>query len=167
MPRPTSAPPARGCPLSTTTDNTPAKLDNGKPGDVVFLCVDLDLAEHMRRVRLPAFCYVRDAQRLAKALERRAVVVLYQGSVAATLAHQAADDSLGRYHAKRAGTLDFAEMHFTGKPDEFVKFWNSQLEGDYESALDFIPEAARRTKWKRPLGGDGAVPGNTRQGPGR
>ena len=35
-----------------------------------------------------------------------------------------------------------------------MEWWTSELEGNFESGIDFTKEAERRTKWERELGGD-------------
>lgn len=123
-------------------------FDNGKIGDMVFDVTTLGLAAEMRRVALPAIDHYREHAEHARFLERRAVIVAYQGRVGVTAALLAADQCLERYHAERAGTLDLADMGFDGKPEAFLGWWEEALGiGHFESGADFLRVAASRTKW--------------------
>jgi hypothetical protein len=106
-----------------TSVSSDHSLDNGVIGSVVFLAMAPWLAAEMRRVALRSVDHYREPDQHKKRLERRAVVVVYQGQTGATAAHLAAERALSHYHAERAGTLDLVEMGFDGQPQDFVTWW--------------------------------------------
>ena len=134
--------------VATEPKPAPTPIDNGRPGAVVFLCVDLDLAEQMRRVAFPAFCNFRKSRQLKTSLERRAVVVVHLGSKSLTQANSAADYSLEHYFPERVAVLNFETMGFSGPPSTFIEWWETKLKGDYEHRGDFTAEIESRVRWR-------------------
>jgi putative DNA primase/helicase len=141
--------------MTTATATKPDRETEGRPvkhgpaSGVRFVCVDLDLAEQMQRVAFPSLCNVHDSGSFKQSLERNTVVVLHLGRKSLTQALLAAENIQNRYWPERVGTLDLTTMRFAGAPNDFVAWWTSELEGNYESGADFVQEAQTRTKWLR------------------
>jgi Protein of unknown function (DUF3987) len=142
--------------MTTTTatrpdrDTTAKPVKHGPASGVCFVCVDLDLAEKLRSVAFRALCYyTHGSEGLKTDLERRSVVVIHLGAQSLTQAALAAENIQNRYWPERVGTLDLTTMRFDGDPNDFVAWWTSELEGNYESGADFVQEAQTRTKWLR------------------
>src|SRR6516165_10533986 len=84
-------------------------LANGERGSLVFVCVDLDLAEPMRKAVFHAACNVHDSGQLKAFVDQRAAVVAFLGADSRTNAEQAATWLETACTPERVGLLDLTD----------------------------------------------------------
>jgi hypothetical protein len=124
---------------------------SGERGSVVMVCVDLGLAEAMRRVIFPAACWTDDAGSLKEFADNRQVVVVHCGREGATVAQTAATHFQARCHPERVGIIDLADaLGFAGPADAFVDWYEDRSGmGQFEDGVDFVRQVADRAEWRR------------------
>jgi Protein of unknown function (DUF3987) len=132
---------------------------NSKPhnGDgissIVFVTVDLGLAESMRDTGLHAVCRVRDVD-IKGAVNRRSAIVVYCGRNSHVQAETAALHLETLCYPDRIGVLDMeGAIGFVDSPAKFAKWFSGELSAErFMNVEDFEVTADARAKWrtKRP-----------------
>jgi hypothetical protein len=127
------------------------RITEGKIGEPIFVGTNDPLIERMRAVAFDAVDFLGDKHDCEEAVERRKVMVIYQGKANEMVAWQTATMLLKMSHPATVGTLDMGEMGFHEKSEQFVDWWDeSHGMGRYEGGHDFIRVALERTQWLDP-----------------
>jgi hypothetical protein len=122
----------------------------GENGSAVLVCVDLGLANAMRKVALPVVCSIHESRQLKAAVDRRRAIVVCLGKESRTQAEITASQIQKDDHPEAVGVLDLvSDMGFSSDPAAFISGWeDSQGMGHYTDGPDFLREAERRAKWR-------------------
>jgi energy-coupling factor transporter ATP-binding protein EcfA2 len=146
------------CLPSVSSNNT--NCDTQKPAtthavstdarDVVFVTVDLNLAESMRGAGLHAVCRVRGIDCIKGIVDRRSAIVAYCGPRSHLQAEDAASYLEAHCHPNRIGVLDFeAAIGFVDSPAKFAEWFSGELSAErFSTVEDFEATADVRAKWR-------------------
>lgn len=122
--------------------------EHGRPGEIVFLATDMDLAPEMRKLKFRATCAIKETSLRRVTLERKSVVVAYSGKDNRAQAITQAKAAVTTDLAERAGILDWdGAFGFSGKPDDFVDWYEDAIAMDrFEHGGDFLRLAEERSE---------------------
>ncbi len=125
-------------------------IPNGGPGDIVFACFDLSLADPLRQAGLPVLDYFRQAKDFTSFVDRRRVVCVYADKAMATAAHLACDKNGRTCYPQEMGTLSLADTFDFTAGSEHFRAWLNELiaQGEFADGADFADAAVRRTAWR-------------------
>ncbi len=125
-------------------------VPNGKPGDIVFGCIELRVAAAVRELGIPAIEVFTAKGQLAKFADRRRIIFAYSEPESATAAAVWCEGNGNHYFASQVGTLNLREAFgIAGNGDQLKAWFNEKVaDGEYVDGDDFVNEAAKRTKWR-------------------
>jgi hypothetical protein len=115
-------------------------LDNGSPGETVFIAVDMALAEEMRSCAFLAVCYFTEAKLIHAFVDRRRVVIVHRNRQSIGQAYAARGSIEKHDHAQSIGVIDLEHDMLVNRG--FAEWWADEVsEGNYDNGGEFIDRA--------------------------
>jgi len=117
-----------------------ARLENGYPGETVFIAVDMGLAQEMRACAFLAACYFTEAKLVHAFVDRRRVVIVHRNRQSIGQAYAARASIEKHDHAESIGIIDLEHDMLTNRG--FAEWWADEVsEGNYDNGTEFIERA--------------------------
>jgi hypothetical protein len=122
------------------TADLPLRLDNGTPGETVFLAVDMGLAQEMRSCAFLAACYFTESRALHEFVDRRRVVIVHRNRQSIGQAYYARAALEKHDHPQTIGVVDLEHDMLVNR--SFADWWADEVsEGNYDNGTEFIERA--------------------------
>lgn len=116
------------------------RLENGYPGETVFIAVDMGLAQEMRSCAFLSACYFTEARQIHAFVDRRRVVIVHRNRQSIGQAYAARASIEKHDHAASVGVVDLEHDMLVNRA--FADWWLDELrEGNYDDGTEFIERA--------------------------
>ena len=116
------------------------RLDNGGPGETVFVAVDMGLAQEMSSCAFLAACNFTEAAQLHEFVDRRRVVIVHRNRQSIGQACYARAALEKHDHPDTIGIIDLEHDMLVNR--SFSEWWADEVsEGNYDNGTEFIERA--------------------------